>query len=265
MHHRHLGIAVFCTFALVVMALPSAAQIELRFDPADTTVALGDSFQLSIVLDEAQAVRSFEVWLQYDSSTLTFIGGEPGLAFVESGCQLFDGVEEDTPGTLQGYVVVMGAECWMTGPGELFVWEFTGSAAGIVQIGVDDVALYAPQIGELADVSLDCATVEVRDPSAVSGLLPITFSLGNCWPNPFNPMTTIRYDLPKDARVNLRIYDIAGRLVKALVNGEVVEAGRKEAVWRGRNNSGCQVAAGVYFYKLETGQFSDTKRMTLVK
>ena len=153
----------------------------------------------------------------------------------------------------------------MTGPGELFAWEFAGSDPRTVQIVVNDVALYAPQIGELADISLEDATVEIKDPSAVPGFLPISFSLGNCWPNPFNPMTTISYDLPNAAQVNLRIYDMGGSLVKTLVNGDMVEAGRKEVVWRGRDNSGRQVAAGVYFYKLDAGQFSDTKRMTLVK
>ena len=195
----------------------------------------------------------------------TFVDGEPGLAFVESGCSLFEGAEEDTLGTLRGYVVIMGAECWVTGPGELFVWEFSGSTPGMEQIGVDDVALYVPQIGELENVSLEDATVEVRDPSAVPGLLPMTFSLGNCWPNPFNPMTTISYDLPKASRVNLRVFNIAGRLVRTLVNGEVVEAGRKEVVWRGRDGSGRQVASGTYFYRLDVGSFSETKRMVLIK
>jgi hypothetical protein len=197
--------------------------------------------------------------------TLTFVGGEPGLAFVEVGCLLFDGAEEETLGTLHGYVVVMGAECWVTGPGELFVWEFTGSAFGIVQIGVDEVALYAPHSGELEDVSLEDATVEIRHICAVPGVMPISFSLGNCWPNPFNPMTTIQYDLPQASRVNLRIYDMAGHLVKTLVNGDMVEAGHKEIVWRGRDGSGRQVASGTYFYRLEAGQYSETKRMVLVK
>ena len=166
---------------------------------------------------------------------------------------------------IHGYVVIMGADCWVTGPGELFAWEFIGSALGLVQIVVDDVALYAPQIGELPDVSLEDATVEVKDPSAVPEHLPITFSLGNCYPNPFNPMTTIRFDLPQSARVNLRIFDIAGRLVRTLVDGEVVEAGRKEIVWRGRDGSGRQVASGTNFYRLDVGSFSETKRMVLVK
>ena len=90
MYYRHLGTVTICTLALFVMALPSAAQIELRFDPPDTAITLGDNFRLSIVLDEVQAVRSFEVWFRYDPDILTYVGGEPGLAFAESGCSLLE-------------------------------------------------------------------------------------------------------------------------------------------------------------------------------
>jgi len=58
---------------------------------------------------------------------------------------------------------------------------------------------------------------------------------------------------------------MSGRLVSTLMSREVIEAGRKEIIWRGNNDSGQQVAAGVYLYRLETEKFSDTKRMTLVK
>ena len=81
----------------------------------------------------------------------------------------------------------------------------------------------------------------------------MAISLGNCWPNPFNPRTTISYNLPVTSRISLRIFDISGRLVKTLLNGEMVEAGGKEIVWRGRDNSGRQAASGTYFYRLDVG------------
>ena len=193
MKYRHLLTVAFCTLALLAMAMPSAAQIELRFDPPDTSVAVGDSFRLSIVLDEAQDVRSFEVWLRYDPDILTFVGGEPGLAFVESGCQLFEGAEEDTLGTLHGYVVIMGAECWVTGPGELFAWEFTGSALGLVQIVVNDVALYAPQIGEIGNVSLENAAVEVVARYPVTIFVATTGSDATGDGSEGNPYATIQH------------------------------------------------------------------------
>ena len=84
-------------------------------------------------------------------------------------------------------------------------------------------------------------------------------------PNPFNPQATISFDLPSEMAVNLRVYDVSGRLVDVLVNGEVAQQGRNEVIWRGRDLSGRQCPSGTYFYRLEAGGYSETKRMTLLK
>jgi len=84
-------------------------------------------------------------------------------------------------------------------------------------------------------------------------------------PNPFNPMTSIKYDLPTQAHVSLRIFDMSGRLIRVLVAGRAIEAGTHEAVWNGQDETGRTVAAGVYFYRLQVGGYTQTKRMTLVK
>ena len=99
----------------------------------------------------------------------------------------------------------------------------------------------------------------------VGDTAPRAARLYDATPNPFNPMTTISYDLSEPTKVSLRIYDVSGRLIQTLVNGAVVGAGRREAIWRGCDGSGRQVAAGVYFYRLDAGEFSETKRMTLIK
>ncbi|MFH1844776.1 MAG: T9SS type A sorting domain-containing protein, partial [bacterium] len=83
-------------------------------------------------------------------------------------------------------------------------------------------------------------------------------------PNPFNPMTVITLDLPKDHHVRLTVYAMDGRRITTLFN-EQMTAGRHEAVWTGRDESGRQVPSGVYFYRVEAGRFSETKRMTLLK
>lgn len=94
---------------------------------------------------------------------------------------------------------------------------------------------------------------------------PASFRLLGAAPNPFNPRTTIRYDLPRDGRVSLRVYDLSGRLTRTLMDGDEVSAGRREAVWDGRNETGRQVAAGIYFCRLEAGAYIETKRMTLIR
>jgi beta-glucanase (GH16 family) len=86
-----------------------------------------------------------------------------------------------------------------------------------------------------------------------------------CYPNPFNPVTTIAYDLLDPATVDLAVYDVSGRLVHKLVSAEPTPAGHHEAVWKGRDQAGQAVAAGVYFYRLDADGYSETKKMILVR
>ncbi len=85
------------------------------------------------------------------------------------------------------------------------------------------------------------------------------------YPNPFNPQTTISYELPEPAPVTLRIFDLTGRLVDVLVEGESQPAGTHSATWTGRDSRGRAMESGMYFYRLETGRYVETKRMTLIR
>ena len=89
--------------------------------------------------------------------------------------------------------------------------------------------------------------------------------LQGAFPNPFNPQTTISFELQSEIAVNLRIYDVSGRLVDVLVDGEIAHQGRNEVAWQGRDQSGRQLPSGTYFYRLEAGGYVETKRMTLLK
>ena len=101
---------------------------------------------------------------------------------------------------------------------------------------------------------------EVGEQSGASSVeAPVEFSLGDNYPNPFNPSTTIEYSVPNDSWVSLSIYNSLGQEVAALVDGEMV-AGRYQVVWDASN-----VASGVYFYRLIAGNSSAMKRMLLVK
>ncbi len=96
--------------------------------------------------------------------------------------------------------------------------------------------------------------------------LPVTviWLLQNA-PNPFNPQTTITFEIPGQAAVSLQVFDVSGRLVRLLIDNETVEGGRHETVWNGRDDTGRNVATGVYFYRLESGPWSEMKRMALIK
>ncbi|MCK6621403.1 MAG: choice-of-anchor J domain-containing protein [Calditrichia bacterium] len=93
---------------------------------------------------------------------------------------------------------------------------------------------------------------------------PASFSLRQNYPNPFNPSTAIVYDLAKNAGVTLKIYDLSGREVKTLVQG-FQGAGTYTVNWNGTNDAGVKVASGIYLYRLEAGNFVQTRKMVLLK
>ncbi len=95
--------------------------------------------------------------------------------------------------------------------------------------------------------------------------IPDRFALHNSVPNPFNPVTTITYDVPPGGGVvTIRVFDVAGRQVKTLVN-ENQYVGRKTVKWYGKNDHGDQVATGVYFYRMQAPGYVKTMKMTLLK
>lgn len=88
---------------------------------------------------------------------------------------------------------------------------------------------------------------------------PVNFILFQNYPNPFNPTTTINYAIPKDMMVKIKVYDISGREITSLVN-ELKQAGNHSVSFNGHN-----LASGVYLYKIEVGDFVQTKKMLLIK
>ncbi len=84
------------------------------------------------------------------------------------------------------------------------------------------------------------------------------------YPNPFNPTTTIQFGLPQKSEVSLRIYDITGKLVKILVN-EKKDAGYHSIIWNGMDDAGREVASGVYFYKIKSEDFKQTRKCLMLK
>ena len=108
-------------------------------------------------------------------------------------------------------------------------------------------------------------TIDATGLSVENGdFLPDQFQLHSNFPNPFNPTTSIKYDLPKDATVSLMIYDITGREIRHLVN-ETQNAGFKAIMWDGTNNYGHQVGTGMYLYQIKAGSFVQTRKMLLMK
>jgi len=111
-------------------------------------------------------------------------------------------------------------------------------------------------------------TIEVRIGSQVLSLdgpiIPTEFVLQQNYPNPFNPMTQIYYGIPKVSMVKITIYDVMGRVVKDLVNGQK-DVGYHSVNWNAENDMGDPVSAGMYFYTIHAGEFFETKKMVLLK
>jgi len=93
---------------------------------------------------------------------------------------------------------------------------------------------------------------------------PEEFGLRQNYPNPFNPTTVIQYALPKASEVRIQIYNVLGQKVRNLVD-EAQEPGYKMIHWDGKDDDGTEVSSGVYFYRIEAGDFVKNKKMTLLK
>ncbi len=111
--------------------------------------------------------------------------------------------------------------------------------------------------------TLETGTISLAS-RAPGAALPTTYELSQNIPNPFNPTTQISFALPQAGKVNLAIYNVLGQHVKNLVD-DYMGAGYQTVTWDGTDFSGHQVASGVYFYRLTTGQFTDTRKMMLLK
>ena len=113
-------------------------------------------------------------------------------------------------------------------------------------------------IGELVIPSVERFTLGLK------AVVPATFTLHQNFPNPFNPITILKYDLPSDALVTLSIYNMLGREITQLVNTNQ-EAGFKSVQWNATDSFGKPVSAGVYLYQIQTREFVQTKKMVLLK
>jgi|GEM_PF-3451243 len=111
-------------------------------------------------------------------------------------------------------------------------------------------------------VKVNSEGVTAINPKTVS--TPAVYSLSQNFPNPFNPSTTIRYALPERSTVRLTIYNMLGKEVRTLVN-TVEDAGYKSIIWDGLDQHGRLISTGVYIYKIQAGNFTQTRKMVFMK
>ena len=119
--------------------------------------------------------------------------------------------------------------------------------------------LYKLESVSLTGVRVEEKVIEVAVP------FPDQYALFNNYPNPFNPKTTIRFQLPETQQVKVVIYDIRGSVVKTLVNNDVYNAGDHRVVWDATDERGNRVASGMYIYSFQAGKFNKIGKMILLK
>jgi hypothetical protein len=94
--------------------------------------------------------------------------------------------------------------------------------------------------------------------------MPLNYMLSQNYPNPFNPATVIKYSVPKNEFVTIKVYDIIGREIKTLFSGNN-NAGMYLISWDGSDNTGMLVSSGTYIYRMTAGEYIESKKMIYLK
>ncbi|MCH2661854.1 T9SS type A sorting domain-containing protein, partial [bacterium] len=202
-------------------------------------------------------LKAYGAALQYDPTQVVFeaarSGPSPLLASRGGNAPLF-GVLYRRPGQLVlGNGLISGEP--VSGRGLLAELDFR-------LLGGSDEAVFDLSEGYVASSGTRVRRVAQLD---AARLVPRQFALFANFPNPFNPSTSIEYALPEATEVELAIYDVLGQKVQTLVAQQLQDAGYYRLTWDGRDSAGRGIASGMYFYRLATPKFVQTRKMTLIK
>ena len=210
--------------------------------------------RLSFEIEYSGPVRGFEFELEYDPALVKV--HSPGLSNFQdhvmvSSKESGTGVLKILAADLQGGAIEGLDRSFITIP-----VEYKGHQYQVAPVSMEGIKL-AGADGSLVNVVARTTTSDVK-------VIPGKFALRQNFPNPFNPTTEIRYDLPEEGFVSLAIYNMMGQKVRTL-RSETMQPGYHSMVWDGRNDVGSQVATGMYFYSIHTGSFQATKKMLFLK
>ncbi len=239
------GIRYRASRAVVKLHEPLPIALSLHLDPA--TAGL---FSVEVRAEGSVDLRAFGLRIAYENANARFVGVE-GI-----GAEFFT-VLEDAPGVLSlGNYQRSGLAAGNQIPFARLLFEpLLGAPPALLRI--EEVAVLDER-GEYITGLPSWGTTSLR-------LLPLVYALEPNYPNPFNPQTQIRFRLPVEGPVALRLYDVLGQKIRTLVEGEL-RAGVHQAAWDGRDDQGRSVSSGVYFYVLEAGvQFRQVRKLMLLR
>jgi len=256
---------------LAALGFPLSAPADpiVYLDPDSTTVAVSDSFDVRLMInDEFDTFSNFQVVLRFDPNVVELSGVDEGSLYVSSGYQTFFHVEEESLGSWEIFEVIFPFSSFVLAPGELAVIHFRALAEGETPIEF------------LSEVVMDIDRVEIHPIGSVDGHVtvaptvgvegaeagPIGWSVGAPFPNPTRGSASIRLARPIDARsgdCRLSVYDARGRLVREI--DLPAGAGPADLVWDGRGVGAAQVPSGVYFFRLETPEETVRRKVVLIR
>ena len=207
--------------------------------------------------DQVQDLKAYGAALQYEPTQVMFEAARPGTGtLLESrggNAPLF-GVLYQRPGQLVLGNGLIGGES-VSGRGLLAELDFRllgGSTKATFNLSEGYVASSGSEVRAVAQLNS-------------AHLMPRQFALYANFPNPFNPSTSLEYALPEPTEVELAIYDVLGQKVQTLVAQQLQSAGYYRLTWDGSDAKGHTVSSGIYFYRLTTQNFTQTRKMLLLK
>ena len=238
--------------AVISVSIGFSGQVDLKKDLKSSSVKLS----LSKSTTASQQVKGLQFDLHYNSAEIKF---EDASSLLNGFTFEFEGQDA---GIVKGLIFSMSGQSLNT-TDISNVLEFNFSPVDGFT-GESDIQLLnmiiAGEHGEniTSDFSIPVSSV------SFANTLPLKTELSKNYPNPFNPSTTIPYELKEEGLVSMVVYDLNGAEVKTLISKNV-SAGSYQAVWNGLNNTGQNVASGRYIVKMSAPGFSDTITMTLLK
>jgi hypothetical protein len=155
-----------------------------------------------------------------------------------------------------------------SGPVMVYIDSDTGASMASVEIG-EQRWVRSPAMLFSGEIRLSPISPEHHSDNVATGVgdgdTPLAFRFHGAMPNPFNPMTTIRFELAHSTVVDLDVYDLSGRLIRRLVAHERMDGGVQDRVWDGTNTNGVVVSSGVYICRMRAGGYQESIRVMLLK
>jgi parallel beta-helix repeat protein len=221
-------------------------QVESN-DPEGITFAL-------MLTNPGDATHLFHSRISYDPDVLSLVEVRRGDVGISEGFAEFFRAPITGNGLVDVDLAALGPEGYLVGSGAVAYLDFSYESSEMASVvRLKEAILYD---GEGNEVELSPTDVEVESQDAP---IPAKFALHHNHPNPFNPTTTIKYDLPQDTHVKLVVYNVRGQKVATLVDG-MVQAGSHQVMWNADD-----LSSGVYFYKITAGNFTEMRKMILLK